>query len=319
LRVNKVELLTKEELESRLRVCLERREMPDCFLYLGDSGVRSWLSLSASAEFPIASDLTTLLVESLPALLPRLPARFSLVSVGVGDGAKERTLLEALSPRRVQRYCAVDVSSEMVDRALNAVAHIEVEKCGIVAFLEDLPSLRRFWSTPALLCLLGNNFCNYDPAFILEMLRGQLGADDLFLFDCHLLPPGADGRDGLSQRVEETYRSGLNALFNINPLVQRGLSPDDCVFHLDLVPVQGELGTVYRTSKCLEIANDARIALGSGELCLSAGDRIRLGFTYKYTRGQLHEYLVRHGFSERELFQSCGGDNVLVLVGRERA
>lgn len=317
--MKKIELVRKDELEARLRACLEQRQMPDYFLYLGDSGVKSWLTLSSSPEFPIASRLTELLRQSLPSIANHLAGRFDVVSIGVGSGEKELILLEALESRCNTKYYAVDVSSEMVDEALNTVADMNIAKVGLVALFEDLARLRQFWEPPVLLCLLGNNFCNYDPDHALKTVYRQLETNDLFLFDCHLLPIQLEGgKPGLEQ-VEQIYRSKLNLHFNIAPLLQRGLDPVSWVFHLDLLPVETSAGTVYRASKRLQILKDTVISCGSKKVWLAAGDTIRLGFTYKYTYSQVRNYLQRHGFQEVELFLSPDGDNLLALVRKQPA
>jgi len=312
--LKKIELVSKEELENRLKASLEQRQMPDYFLYLGDSGVRNWLSLSSSQEFPIASLLTDLLRQSLPSIAHRLSGRFDMVSIGTGSGKKERMLLETLIPQCALTYYAVDISSEMVDEALNTVADIDVEKTGVVAFMEDLASLRQFWKPPVLLCLLGNNFCNYDPDYLLEIVHGQLESDDLFLFDCHLFPAQRGSEELGREHVEQVYRSQLNMRFNISPLMQRGLEPDNCTFHLDLLPTETAVGTVYQTSKWLEIFKDTIILCGPNKVSLAAGDTIRLGFTYKYTRQQVQDCLQQHDFQHVGLFLSPDSENMLTLV-----
>ena len=312
--LKKIELVSKEELDNRLKASLEQRQMSDCFLYLGDSGVRNWRSLSSSREYPIASRLTELLRQNLPSIARHLSGRFDVVSIGVGSGEKERVLLEAIMPRCALTYYAVDISSEMVDEALNTVADIDVKKTGVVAFMEDLALLRQFWKSPVLLCLLGSNFCNYDPDYLLELVHSQLESDDLFLFDCHLFPVQHGSEELGREHVERVYHSQLNMLFNIGPLVQRGLQPDNCAFHLDLVPTETAVGTVYRTHKWLEIFKDTMISCGPNRVLLAAGDTIRLDFTYKYTRKQVQDYLQRHDFQHVELFLSPDTENMLTLV-----
>lgn len=317
--MNKIELVTKDELEVKLCECLEQRQMPDCFLYLDHSGVRSWLALDSSEEFTVASRLIDLLQQSLPAIAEHISGKFNMVSIGVGSGEKERMLLEALVPRGTPAYYAVDISSEMVDQALNAVADINVAKTGLVAFLEDLPRLRQFWNPPVLLCLLGNNFCNYDTDYLLETVHAQLQCDDLFLFDCHLFPSPREEQDRAREQIEQTYHSPLNVRFNLAPLIQRGVSPDNCAFHLNLLPMETSLGSVYRTKKWIEIRKDTTVSCGPNKVLLRAGDTISMGFTYKYTRPQIQGYLQRHGFQEVALFLSPDEDNLLVLARKKPA
>ncbi len=312
--MNKIELVTKDELEIKLCECLEQRHLPDPFLYLGDSGVKNWLTLGSSPEFTIASQLTDLLRQSLPSIAEHFSGRFDMVSIGVGNGEKERMLLEALVPRGMPTYYAVDISSEMVDQALNTVADIDVEKTGVVAFLEDLVRLRQLWNSPVLLCLLGNNFSNYDPDYLLETVHVQLQCDDLFLFDCHLFPTQRGGQGQGQEQEEQMYHSQLNVRFNIDPLVQRGMDPDSCAFHLDLLPIETSLGTIYRTRKWIEILKDSAVSCGPNKVWLKAGETISMGFTYKYTRSQVQGYLRWHSFQEIRLLSSPDDHNLLALI-----
>jgi len=315
--LKKIELVTKDELEIKFGECLEQRQMPDYFLYLDGSGVRNWLALDSSGEFTVASRLTDLLRQNLPAIAARISGKFDMVSIGVGNGEKERVLLEVLGQRLIPTYYAVDISSEMVDQALNAVANINVEKTGVVAFLEDLPRLRQLWNPPVLLCLLGNNFGNYDPDYLLGTVQAQLQDDDLFLFDCHLFPSKREEQERALERMEQTYHSPLNLRFNLAPLIQRGVSPDDCAFHLHFLPVETSLGITYQTKKWIEILKDTTVSCGPKRVLLRAGDTIRMGFTTKHTPSQVRGYLRRHGFQEVALFLSLDEDNLLALVRKQ--
>ena len=315
--MRKVELVTRDELEDSFRDCLVRHEMPDCFLYLDQSGVSNWLSLSESEDFPIASRLTELLKRNVPSIARRLPNRFDLVSIGVGGGQKESMLLEALVPGKSITYYPVDISTQMVDEALKAAAHINVNRTGLVCSVADLSLMRQFWTPPVLLCLLGNNFCNYEPHDLLTMVRRELQPRDFFLFDCHLLPANRDGSKPGREVVERMYRSRLNVQFNIHPLVQRGMAPDGCVFNLDVFPVETSLGTVYRTHKWLRILRHTTVSCGTTEVSLAPGDTIRLGFTYKYTRTQIEAYLRQQRFQVEDMFASDDSDYLLALVRKQ--
>ncbi|MEW6381619.1 MAG: L-histidine N(alpha)-methyltransferase [bacterium] len=317
--MKKIELITRSELESRFKECLEQRRMPDYFLYLGGSGVRSWLKLDSFKGFPIARQLTDLLRQSLPSLVSHFPRDLSLVSIGVGRGEKERLLLESLLTAGSSKYFAIDISSWMIDEALKTVADLKVDKVGLVAFLEDLPLMRQYWNPPVLLCLLGNTFCNFDPDYILAIIWGQLEDNDLVLLDCHLFPEQEEGEDSGREQIERVYRTEPNMRFNINPLVQRGFDSDNCVFHLELRPVETDVGIVYRTNKQLKILKNATILCGQDKVTLSSGDVIQLGFTYKYTRQQVEGYLQRNGFEKVQSFTSSDGENLLVLARKRQS
>ncbi|MBE0481362.1 MAG: L-histidine N(alpha)-methyltransferase [Dehalococcoidia bacterium] len=309
--MNRIELVTAEDLEDRLGACLEHRELPDYFLYLGKSGYEGWAKLSASSEFPIASSLTRLLRESLSRMVGHFPAVFDLVSIGVGNGEKERLLIEAAHKHSL-RYIPVDISSLMLDAALARVNDLEVNKAGLVARFEDLPWLHGFWQSPIVLCLLGNNFCNYEPNYLLPLVENHLGPEDLFLFDCHLIPEHESGKR--LDEVENMYRSPLNARFNLQPLVQRGLPEENCAFHLDLEQRLTSAGMAYKTRKCIEILADSSIVCASRRIRFAAGERIRMGFTYKFNVLQVRRFLGSHKFHILELSISEDGSGLLALV-----
>ncbi len=303
-----IELISGDDLELRLARYLQQGRMPDAFLYIGDSGAQSWLTLDSSDAFPIAARLQDLLERSIPELIGLLPKSPDLVSLGVGSGEKERLLLEAMLQAGSPRYIAVDISASLVRTAVDTAASIPVDTTAIVAFAEDLPLIRRHWSTPVVLCLLGNNYSNFDPYALLALVREQLEPGDMLLFDCHLLPEQGE------QAVEAVYGSRQNALFNMNPLVQRGMSPDDCEFHLEVITVDSPAGPVRRTHKWLQVTRDAAVTCGPVEVGLAAGSTIELGFTFKHTLPQVEVQLARQGFGMIKSFADPTGENILVLA-----
>jgi uncharacterized SAM-dependent methyltransferase len=314
--LRKIELAGEQDLEAGLRESIMRRELPDCYLYLGDGGTRRWLELCESDEFPICSHLSDLLEDSVGDLCEHFMGPLDLMSVGVGSGAKERILLEGLMSSCDLNYIAVDVSGDMVDRALEASADIPVPALGIVARFEDLRSLEAYCENPVLLCMLGNSFCNFDPDYALSLVRTHLGPGDNFLFDCSLKPNDTrdDAAAAFAEQVESVYRSQVNMRFNIWPLVERGMRPDACRFHLDLVRAPSSAGEVHRTSKRLEILEDSTVTIGGEDVKLQAGETVRMGFTYKYSVAQVRSLLKMNNFEEVALFATPDGENLLALV-----
>lgn len=315
--VKKIELITPDDLEKRLENYLNQRRMPDYFLYIGNSGVKNWLALESSNEFPVASGLTDFLRQCAPQLAEHLSKGLNLVSIGVGDGQKEHILLEYLIRKDVSVYYAVDISSRMVDEALHTVADIRMEKIGLVALLEDLPVMKKIWESPIFLCLLGNNFCNYRPDFLLKTIHNQLEPKEYFLFDCRLFSDEGKGEKCEKNKIEQIYRSEQNVGFNIGPLVDRGMGPDHCVFHLDLISEKTEHGLVYRTHKWLQIIKDTVISCGKQKVFLPKGDTIQLGFTYKYTYSQVKDFIKEYGFEEIKLFHSNDHQHLIALVKKQ--
>ena len=312
--MNIVYLYTAQQLEDALYENLRQRRMPDCFLYMGNSGAENWLDLEQSQDFTVASRLTELLARNVDGIAGALPDSLDVVTVGAGDGRKERRLLQALLAGGTIRYTVIDVSSKLVGAALQTAEDLEVEKLGIVAFWEDLPKLRRYWDSPFLLGLLGNNFSNYRPEQLLELVSSQMNEDDYFLFDAHLHPGEAAREDQWRMEVEEAYGSEKNARFNMWPIISHGADPRACRFNIALTEVETSAGSVYRTHKEIRILKPITLEFGDEKLELAEGEVIEMGFTYKYTLDTLRKLLAAEGFNTVKEFCDERAENALLLV-----
>jgi uncharacterized SAM-dependent methyltransferase len=309
-----MELVSDEILEDKLRHYLDRRQLPDAFLYIGKHGATNWLTLEASTRFPVASTLTTLLKENVESLARQSAHCRSLVSIGAGDGQKEMILLTEL-----RRYCRpvchiVDVSRLMVEAALGTLSRLDIETHGTTAFCEDLDRLAPHWDRPTLLCLLGNNFSNYDPTFLLNLIGRHLRPADTLLLDASLLSEQELDVPAWVQEIEAIYNSPENVRFNLAPLVTRGLDPESCRFELKLLRVPWPWGEIWRTRKRIHVLRAAVVRCGTAAVPFSAGDTIEMGFTYKYRLAQLQDCLRRQGFDVRDSRRDPTGDNVLLLA-----
>jgi uncharacterized SAM-dependent methyltransferase len=322
----KIKTTSEKDLEKRMYESLKKHELPDCLLYTGTGGAKNWLKLDGSEAFPVARQLRVLLEENIASIVRFIPTGMSLVSVGVGSGDKERVLLEELIRKNLAEkpasgkvsilYYPIDISSQLLDIALEKVRDLPLEKKGVVGFIEDMPLLKKHWRPPVLFCILGNTFCNYEPEFILQLVHENLEQGDLFFVDANLLPTRGSGEEAQSARrsVLGTYASRENALFNMYPLLQYGMDPDDFDFELLLGHVDSRIGAVYRTRKSLNILRNSEIKIGPETIGFSEGDIIRMGFTYKYTYEQIIAFLDICRFDILKAFMSEDRANVLMLA-----
>lgn len=320
----KIVITSKKDIEGKLCECLKNYELPDYLLYTGAGGAKNWLKLDGAETFPIARQLKVLLEENLDSIVRFIPTGMSLVSVGVGNGEKERIFLEALVRKNLAenptlgkvsiRYYPIDINSEFVDMALEKVDNLPVEKKGIVGFLEEMAILKKNWRLPVLFCILGNTFCNYEPEFILQLVRENLEQGDLFFFDANLLPTEDLEAQSARRSVLGTYASRENALFNMYPLLQYGMTPEDFDFELLLAHTNSRIGTVYKTRKSLYILRDTELTIGTEAIGFREGDVIHMGFTYKYTYDQITAFLDICGFEILKAFLSEDRINAIILA-----
>lgn len=316
----------EKSMEERLCESLRNHELPDYFLYTGMGGAKNWLKLDGSETFPVARRLKDLLEENIESIVRFIPAFMSVVSFGVGSGEKEKILLEELIKKKMAEkpafgklpvcYYPVDINSQLVDIALEKVRDLPLEKKGIVGFIEDMPLLKEYWRLPILFCILGNTFCNYEPEILLQLVHENLEQGDLFFFDASLLPETDSGEEAHSVKktVLGTYSSKENALFNMYPLLQYGMAPEDFDFELSLSHVDSKIGTLCRTRKSLNILKDTEMRIGAETVSFRQGDVIRMGFTYKYTYNQITTLLGINMFEILRAFLSKDGENAIFLT-----
>ncbi|OHB56778.1 MAG: hypothetical protein A2Y12_20595 [Planctomycetes bacterium GWF2_42_9] len=312
--MEKIEIINAQSLEKMLNTFLQQRLLPDSFLYISEQGKENWLALESNERFPIAASLTALMKEHAGSIASHARDISTLVSIGAVDAKKEFILLTELLKNRRLSCQIVDVSSQMVDVAMEMLCALRIDLHGIVAFCEDMEILAQYWGRPVLLCLLGNNFCNYDPMQLLKQVSRNLNERDLFLFDCHLCSSHPQREEKWRHDVEEVYNSSQNIKFNIAPLVSRGMDPDCCQFELKLIQVDSPWGQIYRTRKQIKFTRNATVQCGADSITFSKGEIIGMGFTYKYRMTQLLAYMKEYNYNIIQSWFDSTGDNVMILA-----
>jgi uncharacterized SAM-dependent methyltransferase len=312
--MRKVQLISDSDLERDLLENLRNLQLPDYLLYSGTDGANGWLELDRSNSFTIASELTSLLEKNLPALNPVIKKNIHLISIGVGGAQKEELLLSKYFGR-FAHFFAIDISSGMVDSALDRLEKYGVEITGIIGLFEDLEILSSFWCSPALICFLGNSFSSYEANYALGLLSKNIHLVDYLLLDFHLLR--TDNGFGSETQIENAYRSAENVAFNFGPFISRGVEPDCLEFRLDLVLTGTPVGMAYRTRRAVNVLKNFSIVFSSGSVAFEEGERIELGFTYKYTAEQVRALLSLNGFKIVNEWLESGGSGMLALIKKE--
>jgi uncharacterized SAM-dependent methyltransferase len=240
-----------------------------------------------------------------------------LAGIGIGTGEKERILLEEMTKLSKHLvYYPMDISSELVQKAIQRVEHLPIEVMGIIGRFQDIENVASHWRHDIMISVLGNNFSNYHPDQFFGKLKSVVESDDLLLIDANLFP-STGNENAHRRRIEETYSSDLNKKFNISPLTKRGVPEAACEFDIQLKPTQSNWGTVYRTHKTIRILQDVSVDCGGREILLSQGDTIELGFTYKYTKEQILSLAPRFGFKVEQHYLNEDNTNILMLLSKE--
>lgn len=303
--VRKIYLVGISEFERRFARDLYNKQMPDYFLYVGDCG-ENWLKLQQSDAFAVSHKLTGLLKANINDLSNSLD-NHNLLSIGVGSGEKEAVILEKLSKSSPCQYVCVDINDAFLNMAADIIQKLHIETVCVLAMLEQLTQIKAYCRSPLVLALLGNNFCNYHPIKLLELIYKNLGHGDLFLFDSALLSED-------KANTTDAYNCELNRIFNMAPLFTKGLSPQDCSFELKLIKERIKNMELYRTKKQIIIHKDCRFEIGSTQINFNRDDKIQMGFTFKYKPEQIFELLKICNFKVIKSYFDSEKENMLVLA-----
>jgi uncharacterized SAM-dependent methyltransferase len=305
-----IKLITKDKFEQQLYNNLKKHQLPDYLLYINYDNTASWLNLDKSKDFPIASNLTTMLTKNIQDILKVTGQISGLASIGVGSGEKERIILQELCKKGLHlHYCAIDVNPKMTSEAIRKVSYLELDSIGVIGMIEELDKISPYWKSPAIIALLGNTFCNYNPYYITSTISNNINSNDYFLVDFHLF---SNINKVQSKRIiEQIYSTERNVLFNMSPLLKRGGHRENFKFNLNLITENIKNEKVYRTRKYLEIVQPCTITTIAGDINLNQGEKIELGFTYKYTKQQALGFLKKGGFELLKV--SYKNDNLLVI------
>src|SRR5258707_2642760 len=125
-------LLTEAEIAQEFAESMQARDLPEKFFYWSPLSVNAWLDLSRAVyEGP-----------SLPPdeIREKLITRFAnsggaipVISLGAGEGTRDRALLKGLGPAETLRYFPVDASQGLLELACGAADNEDIETRGIKA------------------------------------------------------------------------------------------------------------------------------------------------------------------------------------------
>lgn len=237
----------------------------------------------------------------------------NVIDLGCGDGKKAVIFLSKLKERLKQsknqnmriRYCPVDISSYMVEKALKKIKEVDVEE--VIKFqwnisdfenIENIASILRYADYKKnLFLLLGNTLGNFEINELLYEVRSAMAEGDILII--------GNGLD--SQNEAELVKSYQNKEIDSwlsKILVQLGLRREDL-----------EYGARFKNSRIEEyfiVNKDIEISFLGKKVSFHRGDQIIAAVSYKYTSDDFKAFLKMY-FSESEIFTSKGKTYALAI------
>jgi hypothetical protein len=277
-------LLTEAEIAEEFAEAMEARDLPEKFFY--------WMPLSVRASKEIAEFANESLQQTWDALAAKsadltasLGKRVPVISLGAGDGFKDRTILRALcGAGREVSYYPIDSSQTLLE---TACAGAEDDDCETLGLKADISSPMHLLlaadvsEAPRLFLLVGNTLGGFDPLEQIKHVAGCLHSGDILIVDVRM------------ESDEDTVPTEAQKRFVLAPLISAGLSPEDG--ELRFFENEDDRHPGLRLiARRFQVSRDVTLMVSGREIQVERGERFLLNFRYRFTRETFRWLLSQH-------------------------
>ena len=304
-----------ENVRRDLLESLRSRQVNHKFHYDSVKQTQKWLALH-QAYSPSRNDPDCTAIYSAAfaaAVAAHAPPPAHVIGLGCGGGQKDSRLIKQLAGLSGPIiYTPCDVSTAMVLVARQAALSVVADEnclpfvCDL-ASADDLPAFfqtQRPPEVPRLITFFGM-MPNFEPDRILPKLAELVRPHDQLLLSANLAP-GPDYAAG-GQRVLPQYDNELTRDWLMTFLLDLGVERADgeLRFVIQEYPPGGGL---QRIAALFDFSRPRRLEVENEQFEFSAGEIIRLFFSYRYTPDRVRRLLARHGFELREQWITDSGE-----------
>lgn len=312
-----------DRVRADLLTSLSTRQVQQKFHYDSVKQTQKWLALHAACS-PARTDpdCADTYDRAFAGAIGHLDARgVHLFGLGCGGGQKDTRLLRLLRQGgKETSYTPVDVSAAMVLVARQtALAQLPTERCfPLVCDLgtaDDLPRIleeQRQAKATRLLTFFGM-MPNFEPQLILPRLAGLLQPHDVLLVSANLAP-GPDYDDGI-RRILPQYDNALTRDWLMTFLLDLGVEKGDGQLAFDVQEFPEGSG-LKRLVARFEFKRPRTLQVDEHILEYAPGDRIRLFFSYRYTRDRVRNWLAKYGLRVLGEWVAASEEEGVFLVGK---
>lgn len=301
-------LLTEQTLADEFVAAFRARRLDEKFFYWFPLSVRAWLALCSDGAYRNYVRSRSLVARSAAHVAEQFaPEPVEVLSLGAGQGDKDRLLLEALRERGARAsYVPLDTSQALLEIACEAALSGGFPVLGVKADFarsDHLAALAPDPETPRrLVLLLGNTLGAFDPLAQARALRGFLRERDLILLDGELYA---------GQTTVAGYDNPLNRRFAWAPLHSVGITEE----HGEIVfedRTDDRLPGLHPLAKHFRARRDCTALTGGETLGIHSGERVTMSHSYKYARESFVRLLTDAGLSIR--WQGVSDDDRFLMV-----
>lgn len=276
--------------------------------YLTPEQAQSFLDLEQSKDYQkdVIQKEIDLIDKNIKEITSEIKDKpINIIDLGCGDGKKAVIFLSYLKNNNKIRYCPIDISSYMVEKAIEKMSKTNIKEIvklqwNISDFenLENItPLLRSGEYKNNLILLLGNTLGNFEIHELLYEVRSAMKDGDILL-----IGNGLDNRN--SEDIIKAYKNVQIDVWLVKILTQLGLKKENLTYGVRFVN--------SRVEEYYSINNDVEISFLGRKVRFNKGDQIITAVSYKYDSYDFMSYLKMY-FSFVQSFISKDGSYALAL------
>jgi len=279
-------LLTEAEISKEFADSLEARDLPEKFFYWLPLSVKAWRNLSSENSARGLERTWELVHADVAELVSGFPATVPVVSLGAGDGNKDRALIQTIQRSgKTVKYFPVDSSQTLLEMACAAAEDDDLEVLGIKADISSpmhMVLASDAAESPKLFLMSGNTLGGFDPMdqirHVAEIMRGG----DKLILDAQLF------REDAAEQNHAQMKE-----FALAPLASFGVQEDDGLIRFETKLDQRHAG-MHMVTKYFQAHRDFRVSVAGQEISVARGERIFMNFRYLFTREAFRWLLKDH-------------------------
>jgi L-histidine Nalpha-methyltransferase len=228
----------------------------------------------------------------------------NIIDLGCGDGRKASLLINKLKERKANiTYCPVDVSSHMVEIALERVKSFEGVS-GVEWNVSDFDNLenisnllRKEGNKKNVFLLLGSTLGDFEINELLYNIRSSMRDGDVLM-----IGNGIDNSE--HDKVMNVYGDKSVDNFLIKILTCIGFSENDLEFNASF--------NNSRVEFYYNVKNNRKVSFREKNIEFKSGDKIIVAVSYKYKEDDFRSFMKMY-FDENKIFLSGEGSYALAL------
>ena len=220
----------------------------------------------------------------------------NIVDLGCGDGKKVVLFLEKLKDKSKVRYCPIDISDYMVNKAISRITKLGIGE--VVDFQWNISDFENLGNITSLLrhgdfkrnliLLLGNTLGNFEINDLLYGVRRSMREGDMLL-----IGNGLDNKN--EEEILKSYNTPEVNEFLIHTLLQLGLTREEIKMGTRFINSRVEIYYTLQKNKTIEFQNKT--------IEFNEGDQIIVSVSYKYNEYDFKSFLNMY-FGEVAMFVS---------------